>query len=87
MHEHDFKIISSQTRHRNCIRFYFLCSLKWRSIRAIRSIGRGFDCHREKLRNNPVQVVDTYVDTYVALSASSIPRYWSKDSDLLWLEK
>ena len=47
----------------------------------LRSIGRGFNSTRTKLRNNLGQVVHTYVP----LSPSSIT--WSKDGDVLRLKR
>jgi len=57
--------------------------VQWLSGRALdlRSLGRGFDFHRARLRNKLGQVVHTYVP----LSPSCITWYWSKDGDILRL--
>jgi len=56
---------------------------QWHSGRVLdlQSLGHGFDSHRRQLHSNLGQVVHNYVP----LSPSSIPWYWSKDGDVLWL--
>jgi len=72
----------SQSLYHNQYTLY----LRWSSGVAVgswdlRSIGRGFNYHRTKLRSNLGQ----FVHTYVPLSPSSITWYWSKDGEVLRL--